>query len=137
MPKTRDELIFIGSRHSTTAILAESPNTMKRWDEDIEILAPWGWGANRRARLESLVGDLDARHQLYLTQLGDKLIATPAVRAAFKALRLWSYQALSIMHDLTQQDDDIAKRIWSAPSRACTCPITGLGVASIFPVAPP
>jgi hypothetical protein len=63
MAVTREALIEIGTRWSSSLVLAEAELALHRWREDVARLRLYGWGEKRRAQFEALVDRLRARHE--------------------------------------------------------------------------
>lgn len=88
-------LIEIGSRWSSSLVLAEAELALHRWREDIDTLAPYGWGDTGRARFEALVDRLRARHDAWARD--DAPPAPDDARATRTAARRWLDRAVSIL----------------------------------------
>ncbi|MFO0651631.1 MAG: hypothetical protein U0326_35745 [Polyangiales bacterium] len=87
-------LIDIGSRWSSSLVLAEAELALHRWREDAEVLKAYGWGETRRRRFEALVDRLRTRHDAWAHADGGD---TEEARAERTAARRWLDRAVSII----------------------------------------
>ena len=133
--KSRQELIKTGQRFGTERVLAECDECLERWEADLATLAPWGWGASRKAQLEALRTQLQERYAAYKAEVGAKLKATPEMRDAVQTLHIWCEQALSILDGLENEDAEVAKAIQALGSlpdaTEITLPTLGAGLLTI------
>jgi hypothetical protein len=92
-------LIDIGSRWSSSLVLAEAELALHRWREDVEHLKPFGWGESRRLRFEALVDQLRARHDAW-------------THAQFAAGSLPAHEDVPPSPDESTRRDRAAARRW-------------------------
>ncbi len=88
-------LIDIGSRWSSSLVLAEAELALHRWREDADALRPYGWGEARRRRFESLVDRLRARHDEWAHEHAEA--SAEDARLERIAARRWLDRAVSIL----------------------------------------
>ncbi len=89
-------LIELGSRWSSSLVLAEAEVALHRWGEDVAAMRAYGWGESRRRRFEALVDRLRARHDASAVGV-EPLGAAEARRAERTAARRWHDRAMSIL----------------------------------------
>jgi hypothetical protein len=89
-------LIELGSRWSSSLVLAEAEVALHRWSEDVAALRGYGWGEGRRQRFEALVDRLRARHDA-VANGAQPLGAAEAQRVERTAARRWHDRAVSIL----------------------------------------
>lgn len=89
-------LIELGSRWSSSLVLAEAEVALHRWGEDVAAMRAYGWGEGRRLRFEALVDRLRARHDACAAGV-EPLGAAEARRAERTAARRWHDRAISIL----------------------------------------
>lgn len=107
-------LIELGSRWSSSLVLAEAEVALHRWREDAIALRAYGWGENRRRRFEALVDRLRARHDAVAA--GDEpLGAAEARRAERTAARRWHDRAVSILEAAELDHPAVGEALASLP----------------------
>lgn len=109
MPVARQSLIEIGTRWSSSLVLAEAELALHRWREDVVRLRAYGWGERRRTRFESLVDRLRVRHDALTTLKSLKLGTAPLEAGARKAARAWLDRAYSVLEAAALEHDAAAE----------------------------
>lgn len=89
-------LIELGSRWSSSLVLAEAEVALHRWREDAAEMRAYGWGEGRRRRFEALVDRLRARHDAAVSG-AQPLGAAESQRAERTVARRWHDRAVSIL----------------------------------------
>jgi len=107
-------LIELGSRWSSSLVLAEAEVALHRWREDSAEMRAYGWGDGRRRRFEALVDRLRARHDAAVSG-AQPLGAGEARRVERTAARRWHDRAVSVLEAAELDHPAVTDRLAKLP----------------------